>query len=431
MQVTILGYLSIAITIFILLSRKYIRFLYVSVFFCGFTGSSVINIGDFSLQPSFCFFSLYFIFYLISGAKLKIRIDKLLLLFVAYCTCSIVLPFIVSNNVMLTNQEGEYVTLCFSSSNITQVCYLLFDALFLNALLRYKGNLTVGNKLIKAFKIGYCAVVIVCLYQLIAVSFDLEFDAIFRQNVNLVMLGSRLCGPTLEASMLGYYLITGLIIFWQQNKKFIDYIVMVVAVAIGVISYSSTFLMGIILCFIFFFVDYICYKKSRIGGLFAILCVMAVIAVVLKDEIYRIFEEAVSKIELQNKSGVTRWETFQMMAHIGFVHPFGVGFGSARSNDLLSTWLCNIGLIGTGIFVVYLIQFILCKKGKNRRYSLPFVMCVILMFVSVPEPYNLFVWFALFYGNTMFAEKNTAPCKAKQNISDKNLIRGAIYEGQR
>ena len=34
----------------------------------------------------------------------------------------------------------------------------------------------------------------------------------------------------------------------------------------------------------------------------------------------------------------------------------GVGFGTARSKDLFSTWICNTGVLGLGVFIWYLIS---------------------------------------------------------------------------
>ena len=102
-----------------------------------------------------------------------------------------------------------------------------------------------------------------------------------------------------------------------------------------------------------------------------------------------------AKLRLEIFSGQERFESFMNMSPIGLLYPFGVGFGSGRSKDLLSTWLCNIGII---MFAVCIVDIVFKAKAKhNLRKTLPMIMVVVLMLGSVPEPYNLFVWFFMAY----------------------------------
>lgn len=404
MEITFLGWVSIGLTIIFVFYKDFRRFLYATVFFSGFTGASVLNIGSFSLQPSYYFFVIYLLYNIFSGNAFEIRIERSLLVFFIYCLISIIFPILYKNSeIIVMNQEGAYSLLKFSSSNIIHIIYLLFVLLFLNSLLNYKNNNIVKNNIIRSYILGFYAVLLVCLYQIIAFKFGLEFDYFFRQGVHGNIQGTRLYGPCDEASMLCCYLIPSMYLVWQNRKYPIDIIAILFAFVIGIITQSSTFLVGSVLFILLIIPQVIKILKLKQDLLFWIACFVGVFVCTLLvinkfDAIYDAISVFIVKLREGNQSGVERFTSMRDMIKVGLHYPLGVGFGSCRSKDLFSTWLCNIGIVGLFIFCYYLLKLIVkCYKHKTLNNFVPFGLVLCLLFVSVPEPYFIFVWFFAFY----------------------------------
>lgn len=397
MTITILGFACIALASFFIVSRRTDFLLYAAVFFSGFSGSSVVNIGDIPVQPSLFFFALYFVVYLLRRDN-SIVLPKLLLFFFAYCAASILSSALLSNSdVYIMDQQGDYSILGFSSSNLIHVGYLLISLLFLNCLLKFDPQKKAT--LIKAYRLGFYAVVLICLYQILAFQFSLPFDELFRQSANGNVQGNRLYGPCVEASMLCYYLVPSafFVVSMESKRKWLDFVFALLSILVGFMTSSSTFLVGIfvaVVCAILYFL----FKND---GLKFAGCFAAIFAGIFLLEIFQpgTISKAITalndKLAQNNFSGQERMSSFENMFSIGLQYPFGVGFGASRSKDLLSTWVCNIGIFGFSIYVVFLLSVI--AGGANKIvYKLPFLITNLLMFISVSEPYNYFIWFLCF-----------------------------------
>ena len=411
MQITVIGYIAFLITFISFLEQKSVILLYSAIFFSGFSGSSVINIGDISIQPPFYFILIYlpiFFFSSIIGKK-KIRLDGYYLLFIVYCSISILFSILLqSEEIIIMKQDGEYGVSSFSISHIIHIFYLLLGFL-LFTILSQKGTISFKNTY-KYYRYGVFAVIYICLYQLVAFRFNLPFDVIFRQGTHGNIQGSRLYGPCDEASMLCYYLAPSLLLLWLNRKNIFDIINILLGIFIGFYSYSSTFLIGIV--GIVVFIKHIVNNKIiSYNALIALSIGVFIIAIVIAKNTSMmnvVFDMFSKKIHAQNKSGTERITSFMDMAPIGFLYPFGIGFGSSRSKDLLSTWLCNIGIVGMLLFVILQIHFLKESIKKKRLLDIiPYLLVVILMMISVPEPYNLFIYVLLYFGT------------AKQNIKKK------------
>lgn len=410
MTITLLGYVSILLTVFFLVKRKPEYFLYSSIFFCGWTGASIVNLGDLPIQPSFYFFIIYFLLSFRFTVK-KVGIPILLSVFMIYCGITLIFPLLLqNNNIEIMKQNGEYGYLKFSISNISQYAYLILDFLFLRVLLKNKNNETINNNIIKWYKFGFYSVIAICIYQILAFELDLPFDVLFRQSPHGNVQGNRIYGPTIEASMLCYYLVPSIFFMILLKPTKYEWIAVVLGMLLGLYSFSSTFLMGIIFmliaCIVLAFVNNTKFtflsKKRRTVSLVAIGAgAIAAVAVVFLGFGYMLdfAENLLDKLNGKNISGSERIETFETMSNIGLHYPTGVGFGSSRSKDLLSTWLCNIGVLGLALFIAFVISYIVRGyKYKRLAMTIPFVIIVLLMLISVPEPYNFFVWFFVYIG---------------------------------
>ena len=411
MQITYLGYFCILLTIIFLVLKKDKYFLYSAIFFSGFSGSSVINVAAFSFQPSYYFFTIYFVLGFFLNRSIGLRIDLSLLIFVAYCCISIVFPLFLENKeIIIIDQDGFYTPLKFSFHNITQLIYLLFCVFFLNNILKYSNDIQVATGCIKSFKYGFYAVILICIYQMIAFYFSLPFDDFFRQGVHGNVQGTRIYGPCIEASMLCYYLVTAIIVVWQMREGIWDYLFMILSLWIGILSASSTYLVGLIFIILFillyFLVNIDLKRNKNVFIVAAAIMGCAVVAVVVFfDNFYNIVSALLIKLRGENTSGIERWDGFITMLKVGLNYPFGVGFGSSRSKDLFSTWICNVGVVGLVIYFLFILRTLLgALPRKKLKYFFPYLLVVLLMMISVPEPYNIFIWFYLYY-YTVFKNK--------------------------
>lgn len=415
-QITFIGYICIALTIYSLIKFDKNYLLLYAIFFSGFTGSSVISLSDHSLQPSFYFVILYFLLFsieLIIGRR-KIKKGSFFvpfLFFILYCLITIIFPFILSNeNIYLSKQNGENYYLRFTLSNLVHIvylfiCFFVFTVLTYNANLKTKNHINLTkNKIINYYRYGFYVVILICLYQIFSFKYNLPFDIFFRQSIHGNVQGNRLYGPCIEASMLCYYLVPTIFLLMIGRKSKLDYIFIFLAIYIGFLTQSSTFLVGILLIFIILIISILSgsfkFKFSNKMILITFSCTVILICVVIKNDFVNLaFEKMIEKFKRGNRSGMERWYGFTNMSLVGLKYPFGVGFGSTRSTDLLSTWLCNIGSFGVLIFVYMIFAYLNnALKNKSFIFGLPFLIVVILMFISVPEPYNIFIWVLMALG---------------------------------
>lgn len=409
MEITILGYLAILLTIIILIFGKRLMFLYAAVFFSGFSGASIINVLGNSIQPSFYFLAIYCVLIAFSSNKLKIRIDSRLIIFFCYCLISL-LNTLIFNNVEIMNQDGKYSLNVFSISNLIHILYLFIALLFFNELLRYTNNEHVKSKFVKIYKLGLFSVILICLYQILAFKFDLPFDVLFRQNPNGNVQGNRLYGPCIEASMLCYYLLPSMLLVFLTRQGIFDWLLIISSFFLGISTMSSTFLIGLLLimavavCYLIFNFNKIVVKLRW----YHLLCFITILflCLVFSKTILSLFNTLIDKLLQKNTSGIERMDSFLNMFKVGIIYPFGVGFGSGRSKDLLSTWICNIGVFGILLFIIYLLHYIGEARRANSLFKItPFILVICLMMIAVPEPYNLFIWYLAFFGTNCKTKK--------------------------
>ena len=427
MQIEILGYFVIPLGIILaFFNNKYL--MYATLLLIGFTGSSIVNIGDLSIQPGYYLGTIFIIKQVIDiiKNKRKLEINKLMLIFIILCVCSIIMPKIVEwMNIQVINQDGELTNATFTSHNITQLMYLIYCFIFYIAMTDYlKQNTEEMKNAINYLIIGVVVVAVLGIYQELAYIFNLPFNIIFRSNVNgnVQPYGSfvRIYSTTIEPSMLAYYLVAmlALIISIPEENIKHKYLIIALILLVGFGSTSSTFLLGLVTTAIILIFNVITeknkankernkniLKRSLIVLLIGFIC-LAVIYIINSDIVTNIFTGLIQKITRSNLSGQERSSAFINHLIIGLQFPIlGIGFGTVRSKDLLSTWICNIGILGTGIFIYYLIDLIkkLRKNKSNIAYGVANFIIVVFIcaFVSVPEPYNLFIWFMLAMGESL------------------------------
>lgn len=426
MSISILGLfvLPLGLALFFLCHGE--QLLWATIILSGFTGSSIFTISGLAVQPSYYLAALWMAQQLIRNRdKIKIgcvNVVRPLMLFKIIAGVSLVMPILLTNKVTIMNVDANIEKLHFSSSNITQLMYLLFVGIFFVFLSGYmaKGN-SRKDGVYKAFVFGIFAIATVTLYQIIAYKLDLPFDPIFKTAMlrdapsdlkgKMIFWDKRISGPCLEASMLAYYLVAALPICWRLSNIKLKYILTVYLIIVGIITKSSTFLVGFVLWIILEMFFY-CHRNGfkiishrKIHKDIPVLCVGAIIVwgayitfLSNTDSVSTMILNAVgafnSKLHLENQSGQERSEAFQILMEAFKESPLlGVGYGSTRGKDLFSTWLSDVGLIGMGTFCVFMFRVLKANISRaNDQFRMATMLVWICMLVSVPEPYNLFIW---------------------------------------
>lgn len=462
MQIQILGYLIIPLGIVLMFfNEKYL--FYLTTFMMGFTGASIINIGDsLSIQPSYYLAILFMIREFIVALKSKkfIRPNMLLTVFIVICIISLIMPLLLSGKgITILNQDNKLIELKFTSHNITQLMYIIFCFtfyLFSKNFVKQKCNIETTIKVLISGAIFVC---ILGIYQEIAYLNGFEFDKIFRSSVhgNVQPYGSfvRIYSTALEPSMLAYYLVSILCLITCLEKNFIKYkyLSIVCILSVGVATVSSNFIIGIFTFGVFIVLSSLLNKREdnvakKIVKPILIMLIISLIAVgviyLINADIVKLFiTSTIKKLTMQNVSSQERFSGLIQHLKVGIKHPLlGVGFGSARSKDLFSTWICNIGLIGTTIFIIYIIKLIksLLRKQTTFCFGVASYMLVIFicMFVAVPEPYNLFIWLMLAVAEVLIETNNVKDIgenmkelKKKRNYKNPKIliINEKIIEG--
>lgn len=418
MQIAIIGYFLIPLGIFLFFKDiKYL--LYLIIFFSGFTATSIINFGsNFSLQVGYYFGILFILksFLLIYNKKMLIKPDKFLFLFMIISILSIIMPTLIkSKDIFIINQDSLATNIFFTKENITQLVYLLFCFILYCCMKNYFYDNS--SEIKTSIKILLYSTVVICLlgfYQEFAYIRHWEFDKFFRNGIHGNTQGGisfvRLYSVAQEPSMLAYFLVPMLALSVSLEKNILKYKIpfLLLIISTGIISTSTTFIVG--LCALILKVTFdkliliinnIKNENQKIGYIlpiiFFIFIILLIIIINLNPSIKDILiNGSYSKFIGNNISGKERSSSFRIHLNVAMQYPFlGIGFGTARSNDLLSTWLCNIGFIGTGIFLFYLYKLITKLKNISKlSYGISNYIFVLFAcaFTSVPEPYYLFIW---------------------------------------
>ncbi|MCM8711376.1 oligosaccharide repeat unit polymerase [Clostridium sp. SYSU_GA19001] len=443
MHITILGYIFIPLgmVLFFFLKSDYLLFL--TVMFSGFTASSVINVEyiSFGLAPSYYFGMLFIIKYIFIVLKNKnlVKPNFYLALFIIISFISMMLSKFLNNEGILVYGIGNGLRLKvveFSMQNITQYMYLIF-AFIIYWLIkdRLKDDISFINKIIKVYLFSGFIISLIGFYQVVAYYYNLSFDIIFRSNPLGWQQGIRIYAVAAEPSMMAYFIVPTLSLAFSYKKKvggLNSYIIFILLFILGVLTTSTTFLIGIIgFAVVYFFRNIINYRTIIKYLTFVGVLVFIVIVIFnFNEEIrIRLWDKSIAKLQLNNASGVSRYEVFSQMISVGFMYPFfGVGFGSGRSTDLYSHLFATTGIIGSATFFIYIFySFYKMLKYSRKNYLkeisdgyVYFLFTFLICSISVPEFMFLFFWVNFgVIDSIILSYKSFETCN-KRNI-DKNL----------
>lgn len=376
-----------------------------------------------------CIFIFKYCVLKLRNKSFTFSIDRILFLFIVLCGLSIVKAmYINDNNTFVNSIDGGLVNIGFSSSNVTQYIYILFSFVIYICVATYLcENKECIDKVIRVFMISIVSVCILGIIQelIYIILKDTQiFNTIFRNNSNINTQGMgdllRMSSVFIEPSILSQFLSPALVIpLFYKNINFKKRITIVSIILIcGILSTSTTFIVGLCIFILILLLNHIDVKKISMSKLRILICSMFllcsmffIVYIGLKNEnsfISDFYNDMISKISLNNRSGVVRSSHLELHLKVGLKYPIlGVGFGTARSSDLLSTWIANIGVITTSIFFIYVIKLLRKLKqicNKNNIADIYYYYIFILLsvsFISVPEPYYIYIWIAFALGKAI------------------------------
>lgn len=436
MELTFIGVIFVPLAIILLFLD--IKYLFIATFISStFTATGVIKLVF--LEEVIAAFYLFGgmliikILYLIIRKKYKLEMKTVansLGFFVLVCGISIIYPLFFSKGVLVHRPSGIHENLFFSLQNITQFMYLLFAYLIYICTVTYYENSKVDEeRIINLFRIAMIIVISLGIIQMIIP--NEIFNMLFRDNYGMLYSNYRMSSVNNEASffalfitpMMGFFLIN-----YIFKRKIIDLIIVIVTLVLVKFHGSSSFILGsltIIGCFLIYGI--INYKKvlakfksrnRKRDWIIYIAIGTCVIAIFLLKNYLTMF---LGKISGSGESGSIRTRMF--IENIKIFYKFfitGVGFGSVRSTDLLSTWLVSVGLSGIIPYIYYNIKVL--KKlyfDVERTVSFKYIVLIIvtntIMFISVPEPFYGYIW--IWYGTVAYLVSKKNSGLKKSSIS--------------
>lgn len=450
MEITPIGYIVIPLGILLLITKKNWLF-NAFIFFTPFTASAVININSitFGLQIPYYFAILWIIrnsfpVLYTNNLKLSKYVLKLLiplLLFWIIALISLLMPIILDNKVLVHYPDDPWIfsPLKFKRVHITQFLYLTFVisvAMFLSFEVNTK------EKLYKAIRILLISGTFVCIwgiFQFVGYYVGIPYpywlfnnNISFSQGYGQTVLGifKRISSVAPEPSKFAIYLLWILPFFLALRIKN-DYLIVrkrlslyvlllfiVLLFSTSTTSYLGVVFMTFVLLFYFFdikaFILRKTIKKSFLRTLMVsgfvlcfILTIMLFLVFILNINTSDIVKAAkfITVEKMQTLSGKERSEGFIKGFEIFFRFPiFGIGWGSNRSFDLVTTLLSTTGILGFTAFMFFIIRIILKLNSLSKSYlnlsdknlALAFMLSILTglfaHFIADPDIISLTMW---------------------------------------
>jgi len=226
-----------------------------------------------------------------------------------------------------------------------------------------------------------------------------HIDGLF-QTINIGGISiMRLKSLTGEPSMYSFTILPFCIYAFHTER----YKIAALLFSTLVLSTSTTAILGIML-YIFFNTIFMKVTRKWLNGIFIFIVVILGFIFFFLEELQILYQTMViNKITLQHDSGISRFGAF--IRHLSYYitdmnlwsQLVGLGFGTVRSTDLVSTLLVNTGIIGFFTFTAVFFYPILKLKNNYRNNGIKISLIVIYVtaMISVPEFGYLSVWIFL------------------------------------
>ena len=450
MYFTFIGIVVLIITLYLVFFTRTRTLFYFTFIMSAFTATSMINFPKYKnsvlcyyIVGSFLILKVIYEVIIKRYTFKKIRFVNGLLYFLIYATISLVLPILYSSGTLVFTPDSPYDYVSFSVQNITQYLYLLF------AFMIYLCSYMVVTNEVKVNIKGIINITTVTVLSLGFVQFFIShnyFDFLFRTNyshmVQYLETGlTRISSVTNEPSMLAMFL-TPIFIYYFINiikgfrdKKIIkfDIIMFILILITAILNRSSSFYLAIAIVSFILLIDFwkdifnsknrellekffknkilVFVKKNKIKTFLILMVFLVLFAIVFRIIGFR-FLILILKLLGLDDSGSTRIELFSYHMSVFLKNILtGVGFGTLRSNDLLSMWSAQVGLLGMIPLIYYFTsRFIYIFKnrniGENRSVFYLIVTTIIILMTSVPEPYYIYTWIYIAIGESIYMDNS-------------------------
>lgn len=406
--------------------------------------SSIINIGDYSLQIYRFLTILLSVLFLLNitfnGFILKFpdknakRIFIYGLLFSIYTFFhSIIAPFIFSGypvhpgylGIDFSVMYGPF-PLHFSKYNVAFSIYIIFYVLTLGSILLMRWNYKDVLLLQKSFRLAIFIVFSTALSQILSYSFGIfDITEIFytssAREFEYSLVGEFLLIPRLQAtyyepSMLAPFIVSVFTIYFYNflNKgKIKDLIISFLSLIIIILSTSTTAYVALIIIFITIILTNMPFKLRRHftffllkGKLRSYIHAATFILIVFIFFIHFIvgWENLIKIVELyllkkSETSSFNSRTTSDIHALKLFLdtYGFGVGLGSNRPSSLLPYLLSQLGLLGTLLFLIFIFSilkftFNALKNSDFFKYFFPLPIVLVTQLIAYPDITNPTLW---------------------------------------
>lgn len=448
MYFTFIGIVVLIVTIYLTFFTRTRTLFYFTFFISAFTATSMINFSK-SRNSILCYYIVgsFFILKVLYEVIIKrysfkkIKFSNGILYFIIYATMSLILPIVYSYNTLVFTPDSPYRYISFSFQNITQYLYLLFSfIIYLCSYMVFVNEVKVNIK-------GIINVTTVVVVSLGFIQFFISheyFDFLFRTNyshlVQYLETGlTRISSVTNEPSMLALFL-TPIFVYYLINiinglkiRKILkfDIIMLFLILIIGILNRASSFYLAIVVVFSIMILDYWkdifnsknfeylkkifnkiiqFIKNNKIKSIIILLFLILVLLIAFKIVGYR-FVILFLKLLGLDDSGSTRMELFSHHMSVFLKNIVtGVGFGTLRSNDLLSMWSAQVGLLGMIPLIYYFVSrftyiFKYRNIGNNREVLYLIITSLVILMTSVPEPYYIYTWIYIAMGETIYSNR--------------------------
>lgn len=465
MYFTFIGVVVLIITLYLVFFTRTRTLFYFTYIVSAFTSLSMINLPK-SRNSILCYYIVgsFFILKVLYEVLIrrytfkKVRFFNGILYFLIYSTISLILPIIYSSGTLVFTPDSPYDYISFSFQNITQYLYLLFAfIIYLCSYMVFTNEVKVNMKSI--INITTSVVLLLGFIQFFVP--HEYFDFLFRTNyahlVQYLETGlTRISSVTNEPSMLAMYL-TPVFVYYFINiinsfkKRHIikfDIAMFSLILLTFILNRSSSFYLAVVIIMVILLFDfwgdifngknidmvnkflkekvYVFIKNNKIKSIIIGIVFLGVFAVAFKVVGHRFLILFLKLLGLDD-SGSTRIELFSYHMVVFLKNLItGVGFGTLRSNDLLSMWSAQVGLLGMIPLIYYFvsrIRYIYKNReiGDNRAVFYLIVTTIIILITSVPEPYYIYTWIYIAIGESIYMDSkisNKAINKLTQKVQE-------------
>lgn len=363
-------------------------------------------------------------------AENRCSISPIFGLFLLVCALSIPLALIYTDVVVMV-PDGSFRNVAFSAQQFTQLGYLIIAVLscYISNRLLHDGIATVEG-IFSALTVAYVAVCLLALLQLVIPASIVNETYRNIPDVYYEFDGARVSSTFREPSMMALCIAPLFAVYLLRlirSFSFGNLVLVCLGAIVVALNQASSFAVGV--CFALFCYAFIAFAKADVRQaidhkalLGAVFSIMAVFLIASTGIFQDVTSQLVAKINGEGVSGSERTYALQYHLQVFLEHPVvGIGFGTVRSFDLLSTWLVELGVVGIGFFVLPVCALLarLARQGKTQPMSYEAAVYITvylgILFVSVAEPYYPFGWIVIGLGFYLAPSASYGITKGKAN----------------